>query len=1297
MKKKGLLVFVCFTLILFSSLFYSCKTKNKVVIKFVNEGTQLIEKTVTKGYTLVESDFPQDPVKEGYDFTGWYVDSLKVSVGYEVDSDTTFNSKFVKSSNQETKQNGTKEYPYLISNADDLINFVDRLNHMDEETVDVNYHKAYFALNNDIDMSGRNYTPAGREIVREIDGVEETIYGFMGNFDGRGHKISNLNISINMKTNRIYYLGMFGIVKFANIENLTLENVNYSVESGSDDASRSVMIGGVAGYAQLSNFENIEVTGVINTSIFENNGAYIGGIAGEWDVVDSNSSYIAYARNCYVNIETKIGEVDGEVCSLESALNGGLFGYVSNMRSAVAVVNCITEGRVYGGQYVGGLIGYSSSDNVSILDSGSYATVYATATNVSYVGGLVGMTRGDTIIKDCFFFGPLVRGTRASSSTYQSFAGGIVGYGIEDDYEQYFTAGIVCVNTYYKTVVRGANKTTEYGTATEEELTNDFAKDTLNWDINNWNFENNKLIAKKLEIRDQEYKVKLIVNGEVVDTLTREAKNGAYSLMGVLEDYDNIDSNVFYEWQLSNGVKYRYYMPITKDIEVNAKIYDVSDIAGIYSGTGTLHETMDAGLIVLYENGTLQWINSSTVSGKYRYDGKHLLFEVYNNIGNVSGTLIDGNLTFIVNAGMSGDVTYNFNKSENTLFGEYFSETGDIITFGSDGKLSYQSTKFRNGDYTNGNYTKEGNVLTVSGANFSSTFTNMTIVDNGDLTLTVNFISKNPNIPSLEGVKFSKIVSRDYSDYGYTNKTYRFAYVSPGSPSYQSEYEVKFNADGSAEYISAYSTTMCEYYVFNDGKTVKVILEGYASELTYNEEQNIFHGILNRGNTFTKRGIVLVPSEEGTMYGLIISDISNVLFATQTRNFLFVDGIYQEDAIIEIPSLDDGSRISINNEAYIIIYQQSEYTTNKGYVLAKVGSEEGNYSQNGASIILDGIGNVTGDIKGSYTVFENNLVVVLTNNDEFIGFDYKLAKENGGNIELIEANKYQGIWYSDYNGVKEHYKLLIDGYGHVAFMYKKVNNETGEFTYAYNWGSENAWVNATESVGVLSCNFNDYQHCEMRFYYNYNLMYSTNFGYMKTIAMAKKGYNGPLVPPTLPSSAVGRYVGKDSNDIPVVLNVRQDLNGSYAGKPFIAIYDGEQSLTFKIDSKIYVFDIKTLVLTCENESIQLSSDGNIQEVIPEAICGVWKGTNWDGVGSNNSTAITIEKDGTVKYVEQGFENVTFDYEKMTITCTGKDSSQQDISIVITYNADTETINVVYVFEYDGELHTVRGNNLTKSA
>lgn len=1300
MKKRIVVVFTSLVLVLISALVIGCNNNCKkeennsteVVLKFVSDDVVISEKKVEKGYALVESDFPTVIEKVEYDFSGWYMDNLRISVGFVINSDTTIIAKFTKKTSEQTKQDGSKEYPYILSTPEDLVNFSDRINHIDEETEDQNYYKAYFVLGNDIDMSGINYTPAGKEIVVETENGEQKISGFMGKFDGKGHTISNLTVSLNMKTNREYLGGLFGLTHEAFIHDLKLENVNYTVESGSDDANRSILFGGVAGLAELTVFENIDVTGTITTFIFENNGAKLGGIAGTWDVSDGNGSYYAYVRNCHVNIETKIGELDGEVCSLESAYNGGLFGYVYNYNSAVAIYNCITEGNIRGGKYVGGLVGAFASDNVSILDSGSYATVYATATEVSYVGGLVGMTQVDTIIKDCFFNGPVVRGTRASSTTYQSYAGGIVGYATLDDYELYYTGGIACVNCYYKTTVRGANKTSEFGISTNQEINTSFVKQTLKWNEGAYTDVNGILMPNAIDIDTETYQIKLIVDGKVIETIEREGN----TILGILPDGENHDSIIFYNWLIQDGSKYRSYMPVTKDIEIYGKYYDVSEIAGIYSGTATLYETIDAGLIILYDDGTLQWVNSSTVNGKYCYDGEHILFEVFNNISDVSGTLVDDELQFLVDAGMSGQVAYVFNKIELSLFGEYFSDDGDIITFGSEGKLSFQSSNLKDGDYVSGTYTQIGNTLTVSGTYLTPTYSSISIVDNGDLTLTANFVSKDPNVPSLENVVFRKILNRDYSKYAFIG-SYDFVYVNGYRPVNQTQYTLKFNADGTANYISQYKDTECQYYVFNNGKTIKLLLEGYASEFTYDEEENFFYGMLNRGTGSAHRGIAIIPSNQGNIYGLVMDGVNNVVFATTEHSFLFIDGQYQKDAILNIPSLDDKSRIMINNQAYIITYDSSEYTSSIGYYLEKVGPEEGNYTYNGHSFILDGIGNAIGEITGTYQRYENDLIVILTDHDQFIGFDYSVAKEKNGEITLIEPDEYQGVWFGDNvtsAGIqKKQYKLLIDGYGHTAFMYYKYDALTDEYKYAYNWG-EGVWVDIYVTATGVSCDYNKYQHCEMSFYYDGNLMYSTNFGYLKQIAMYKDGYTGPLVPPSLPVSAVGRYVGEDNNGTPVVLNLRADLNGSYAGNPFVASYDGVDTITFKIHSVLYRFNIQTLVLTYENISITLLTDGEIQEIIPEALCGVWGGT-WVGIGADQTTTLTIEKDGTIKYVEQAFANVNFDYETMTISASGLNDNQDEISIEIVYNVDTNTINVVYTFTYDGETHTVTGTNLTK--
>ena len=50
----------------------------------------------------------------------------------------------------------------------------------------------------------------------------------------------------------------------------------------------------------------------------------------------------------------------------------------------MAIVNCVSDGKVYGGQFVGGIVGYNSGSNVSIVNCVNYASVRATAEDVSY-------------------------------------------------------------------------------------------------------------------------------------------------------------------------------------------------------------------------------------------------------------------------------------------------------------------------------------------------------------------------------------------------------------------------------------------------------------------------------------------------------------------------------------------------------------------------------------------------------------------------------------------------------------------------------------------------------------------------------------------------------------------------------------------------------------------------------------------------------------------------------------------------------------------------------------------------
>ena len=122
MKKRIVVVFTSLVLLLISALVIGCNNNCKkeennsteVILKFVSDDVVISEKKVEKGYALVESDFPTVIEKVEYDFSGWYMDNLRISVGFVINSDTTIIAKFSKKTSEQTKQDGSKEYPYMI-------------------------------------------------------------------------------------------------------------------------------------------------------------------------------------------------------------------------------------------------------------------------------------------------------------------------------------------------------------------------------------------------------------------------------------------------------------------------------------------------------------------------------------------------------------------------------------------------------------------------------------------------------------------------------------------------------------------------------------------------------------------------------------------------------------------------------------------------------------------------------------------------------------------------------------------------------------------------------------------------------------------------------------------------------------------------------------------------------------------------------------------------------------------------------------------------------------------------------
>jgi hypothetical protein len=162
-------------------------------------------------------------------------------------------------------------------------------------------------------------------------------------FDGNGHKISNLNF----KHDFVSYVGLFGyLASGGEVSGLGIDNVNITA---------ACYVGGLIG----SNYGTVSKCYATGTVA---GGSFVGGLVGD--------NYDATVKKCY-----SAASVAG------TSLVGGLVGchYYGG-----TVSNCYATGTVTGGSSVGGLVGWNWEGTVSNSYSSGSVTAY------EYVGGLVG-------------------------------------------------------------------------------------------------------------------------------------------------------------------------------------------------------------------------------------------------------------------------------------------------------------------------------------------------------------------------------------------------------------------------------------------------------------------------------------------------------------------------------------------------------------------------------------------------------------------------------------------------------------------------------------------------------------------------------------------------------------------------------------------------------------------------------------------------------------------------------------------------------------------------------------------
>ena len=220
---------------------------------------------------------------------------------------------------------GTENNPYLIKNASNLKQLANNVNSGNS------YSNIYFELTENIDMTGETFEPIGNQNNH-----------FSGKFDGKGFVIKGISVNADS------YIGLFGYIENASINDVGVEDVNYTGWSN---------IGGIAGY--------------------------------------SSNSVIT---NCYSR-----GHTNGNDCV------GAIVGYSGD---GTVVQNCFssmqhTKYQIYGS--VGGLVGYNCG---KLENSYFYGTINAKIFEKSTTGGIVGYNHTTGSIHHCYFikYGDVMNG-----------------------------------------------------------------------------------------------------------------------------------------------------------------------------------------------------------------------------------------------------------------------------------------------------------------------------------------------------------------------------------------------------------------------------------------------------------------------------------------------------------------------------------------------------------------------------------------------------------------------------------------------------------------------------------------------------------------------------------------------------------------------------------------------------------------------------------------------------------------------------------------------------------------------
>lgn len=261
---------------------------------------------------------------------------------------------------------GTETDPYQISTAEGLKWFRDKVNGSNGQTQ--NPAACAVLMNNIVLNDGTFdengiYTPGASGKTAETwtpiaySGLfnEHTTLYYTGTFDGQGHTIKGLYVSVSDAPNMEaeVCLGLFSTAKTAVIRNVTVTGYVFGFAGN---------LGGIVGYLSDGTIENCANYCTVKSTLAATEGpSYVGGIAG---AIDKRS----VIRDCYNTGTITVVEY------CEWNMTGGVVGYNDS-----AVSNCYNAGKVAGsGNYNGEIAGSNAGD-----ENGNPSTV----SNCYYLDG----------------------------------------------------------------------------------------------------------------------------------------------------------------------------------------------------------------------------------------------------------------------------------------------------------------------------------------------------------------------------------------------------------------------------------------------------------------------------------------------------------------------------------------------------------------------------------------------------------------------------------------------------------------------------------------------------------------------------------------------------------------------------------------------------------------------------------------------------------------------------------------------------------------------------------------------